>query len=335
MINISKQCSLFFGDNEVVVLRLTNSCGAFVELLNLGAGIVSINIADKYGEVNNIVLGYDNIGDYLDDKFYLGATIGRYANRVARGGFVFENNYYSLDKNDGDNSNHGGFSGFNKKIFDYRITPSGVVFSLLSGDGEGGFPGNLTLSVVYSFSDDNILRIEYHSISDKSTPINFTNHTYFNLAAKNLAAIDAVLSIDAGEYLESNDEFLPTGVIKQVAGSMFDFRRPQIISRMMQSKCDYIRGYNTFYIQKAEHRMKSPLAVLKDDKSGRRMELYTTMPGVMLYTGDYLSSPFLPFGGVCLEAHYHPDGLNHPNFETCVLAPYQEMVDVIEYRFKY
>lgn len=316
---------------EIVLLRITNSVGSYVEITNIGASIVRIVVPDKNGKLDNITLCYDEIEEYLSDTFYLGATVGRYANRISRATFTLDDNIYHLDKNDGENSNHGGFSGFNKKIFDYQIHSDAVTFFLRSKDGEGGFPGNLQFSVTYTFSEDNELLIEYSALSDKATPVNFTNHTYFNLSSLKNTIWKHELKVNADYHLEMNDTFLPTGKILPVIDSAFDFREYTPIENNAKSKKDNLKGYNAFFIKLNEH---TPLASLKDNLSGRIVDLYTSMSGVQIYTGDFLSEPFIPFGGICLEAQYHPDGVNHKNFETSILSPNIEKKDFIKFHFK-
>jgi len=315
---------------EIVVLRMTNLSGAYIDVTNIGASITGIVTPDKNGELGNIVLCYGEVENYLYDIFYLGTTIGRYANRISNACFSLKGETFHVDKNDGNNSNHGGFTGFNKKIFDYKIYSDSIIFSTKSIDDEGGFPGNLDFSVKYSFSDDNELLIEYSAISDKLTPVNFTNHTYFNLNTSNNTIWNHELKVNADHHLEMDEEFLPTGKILNVSDSAFDFQEYTYIEKNAQLKKDNLKGYNAFFIKKNKD---IPLASIRDVISGRVVDVYTSMPGVQIYTGDYLSRPFVPFGGICIEAQYYPDGVNYEYFETCILSPNVEKKDFIKFRF--
>lgn len=328
---ISIQEKKVINEKEIVLLRIGNVSGAYIEITNIGASVVRVVVPDKNGKLDNIVLCHDEIEDYLSDVFYLGATVGRYANRISNAVFTLDGNTYHLDKNDGNNSNHGGFSGFNKKIFDFHIHQNSVTFSTKSLDGEGGFPGDLIFSVTYTLSDENELMIEYSALSDKATPVNFTNHTYFNLSSSNETIGNHELKVNADYHLEMDDAFLPTGKVLSVADSAFDFREYVSIEARAKLKKDNLTGYNAFFIKKSKD---VPVASLRDSSSGRVVDVYTSMSGIQIYTGDFLSGPFVPFGGICLEAQCHPDGVNHEHFDTCILTPGIEKKDYIKFHFK-
>jgi len=328
MNKINKLHTIRVNNKEIVLFRINSACGAYIELTNLGASVVSIVVPDKKGKLNNVALRHNTLEQYLTDKFYLGATIGRYANRISKGLFSLDGTLYHLDKNDGDNSNHGGFCGFNSKVFDYQVQQDKITFYIESSDGEGGFPGNLQLQVSYSFSTNNELLIEYKCISNKKTPVNFTNHSYFNLSSEDFIW-NHKLKINASEYLESDDDFLPTGNIKNVKNTAFDFSEFRDIEEMSALKKDILKGYNTYFIKKSGEYIAS----LKDESSGRTVDIFTSMPGIMIYTGDYLSLPFNPSGGICLEAHYYPDSVNHKNFEANILFPNIPKSDFIKFHF--
>ncbi|WP_165022900.1 aldose epimerase family protein [Dysgonomonas sp. ZJ279] len=331
MTKISIQQSVTYKQKEVILLRLTNTSGSYIEISNYGASIVSIVVPNKEGVGKNVILSYNNLEDYFCDMFYLGSTIGRYANRISNGRFTLNGQTYQTDRNDGQNSNHGGYNGFNTKIFDYRINENNVIFYIESPDGEGGFSGNLKLSVTYFFSDNNELSIEYKALSDKATPVNFTNHSYFNLNIQNNDILDHELQVNATQYLEMNDEFLPIGKICSVTNSAFDFREYKPIGKMAQLKKDNLKGYNAYFIKDPD--TATPIASLREKVSGRIVDVYTSMPGIQIYTGDFLEGNFVPFGGICLEAQYHPDGVNHPCFETNILTANEEKSDFIRFKF--
>jgi len=315
------------------LLKLQNVHGSYVEVCNYGATLVSMNVPDRYEKLENIILHYLRIEDYFSDKFYMGSTVGRFANRIAGAQFQLNDTTYLLDKNDGNNSNHGGFSGFHSRIFDYKEEDGQIIFSYLSRDGEGGFPGNLRLIVTYSFSDDNELSIEYRVVSDRETVFNPTNHAYFNLSSGKTSILNHELKVYADCYLETNDEFLPTGKILPLAGSAFDFRDYRKIADLMSLKKEILPGYNTYFINNSNDELKH-LASLREPDSGRCLEVYATMPGIQVYTGDYLSKPFYPFAGIAMEAQYYPDSPNHPHFPSCVLYPNEEARSLIKLKTK-
>jgi len=315
---------------EIVLLKLQNAGGAYIEVCNYGATLVSVIVPDRYGNLENIILRYNRIDDYFSDKFYMGSTVGRFANRIAKAQFQLNKKTCLLDKNDGNNTNHGGFSGFHSRIFNYKEEDGKIVFSYLSRDGEGGFPGNLHLTVTYSFSDNNELSIEYRAISDQETVFNPTNHAYFNLSTKETCIFNHELKVYANSYLETDDEFLPTGKILPLADSAFDFRDYRKIAALMPLKKEILPGYNTYFISNSNDELKH-LASLREPRSGRRLEVYATMPGIQVYTGDYLSEPFYPFAGIAMEAQYYPDSPNHPHFPSCVLRPNEETRSLIKF----
>lgn len=334
MAEITKRQSIGYKGHEISLFRITNLSGAYIEVTNYGASIVSIVVPDRSNKPGNIVLHYDNLEDYFADTFYLGCTVGRFANRISRAQFQLNGKTYNMDKNDGRNSNHGGFNGFNKKIFKYRVNENSITFSTKSIEEEGGFPGNIDFSVTYSFSENNELKIEYKSTSDKVTPVNFTNHSYFNPSANNESILNCELQINSDEYLEMDNEFLPTGRILSTSYPAFDFNEYRVIKDMLPLKNDNLEGYNAHFIKGINLPKNKPLASVKDNNSGRIIDMYTSMPGVQVYTGDFLSGKFNPFGGICLEAQYHPDGVNHSHFALCKLEPGKEQVDTIIYHFR-
>lgn len=331
MSSIVKQESVLHEGKEIVLFRLRNTSGAYAEVTNLGASIVSIVVPDKKGVLSNVVLCYDDLKDYITDPFYLGNTIGRFSNRIANACFTLDGLTYSLDKNDGENSNHGGFNGVNKKIFGYQADKESVTFYTESSDGEGGFPGNLKLRVTYSFSDKNELQIEYRALSDKRTPVNFTNHAYFNLSGKASSTLTNQLKINAEVYLEADNQFLPTGRILPTQGTAFDYNYYSPIQDMLSLKRDNLKGYNAYFINRNN---REALGSVKDILSGRVLDVYSNMPGVLFYTGDFLSNQFVPFQGLCMEAQYYPDALNHANFKGSILEPDIEKTDLITYSFR-
>lgn len=324
MSQISSKTVANLNGRDILLFRIRNSLGAYVEIINYGATLVSFVVPDRQGNMRNIILSYDNIEDYFTDTSYIGSTVGRFANRIANAQFTLNGKKYILDKNDGNNSNHGGFTGFNSRIFDYEISENSLVFSYKSIDGEGGFPGNLNFRVSYSFSDDNRLCIGYKAVSDKETVFNPTNHAYFNLSGGKENILNHELNVFADNYLETNDEFIPTGKILAVKNSAFDFGDYKTIAEMMPLKNEIIQGFNTYFIGNSSEAIKY-LASIRDKDSGRAVDVFSTMPGVQIYTGDYLSGKHNPFSGICMEAQFYPDGPNHSHFETCILKAHQQV----------
>jgi aldose 1-epimerase len=319
----------------VYLFKIENTSGAYVELSNYGATLVSAVVTDAHGLYGNVVLGFSSLQAYIDDKCYIGSTIGRYANRIGGARFVMDETTYRLEKNDGQNSNHGGNSGFNSKVFDYAITDDGVSFSLQSKDGDGGYPGNLDLTVNYRFTDLNELIITYQASTDKKTVSNFTNHAYFNLSNDGAKIFDHSLTVYADQVLESDAEYIPTGLIKPTGD--IAFANTSIRSRMV-IKDDGITGLNDCYVLHEQSNASCKLAAeLFEKRSGRKLEVFTSYPAIMVYTADYLQSKYPghhlqnygAFDGLCLECEYYPDSPNHPNFPTTVLdagAVYQKTI---------
>lgn len=319
-----------------VVQRLTSNSGAYVEVLSYGATLVSAVVPDRYGCFENVVLSYPSVQDYLTDDCYLGSTVGRFANRISGAKFTLNGQAFFLDKNDGENSNHGGFAGFSKKMFTCSARAgSSITFAAHSADGECGFPGNVSVEVTYSFGNSNELLIAYRLTSDKDTVVNLTNHAYFNLCPRAKSILTHELMVNADRYLELDECFLPTGSILPVARSSFDFSCYRSVGQMMRRKREpHIRGYNAYFaVSRAGKKGLRRLASLREGASGRWLEVYATAPGVQLYTGDYLHGAHQPFAGLCLEAQGYPDAPNHPNFPSCVLAANQEYRQAIRYRF--
>jgi len=322
------------GNKEIVLFKITNNKGHYVELLNYGATLVSITVPDMKGQFGNIILNYKRISDYFSDKYYIGSTVGPFANRIANAFFTIDGTEYFLDKNDGNNNNHSGFSGFNKKIFDYQIEHDRLILTTCRIDGESGFPGNMEFSITYQLTDNNELIIIYSAISDKKTLFSPTCHPYFNLSAHRPDILSTELKINANQYLENNVDFIPTGSVLDVENTAFDFRDDKIIGRMMSLKKETITGYNTYFITKKEAGAElSFQAMLSDKETGRKLEIYSTYPGIMLYTGDYLDSPFHPFQGLALEPQHYPDSPNQENFPSCVIDAGKLYQQTIKYKF--
>ncbi|MBQ8422777.1 MAG: galactose mutarotase [Coprobacter sp.] len=303
----------------------TNVSGAYVEFSNRGARWLSAVVPDANGVSENVIVGYDRAKDYLGDEYYMGAVIGRFANRIANATFTLNGRNYTLEKNDGRNSNHGGYSGFHQKIWDWEELPDGVRFTLSSPDGEGGYPGNIRVAVEYHWSDKCELRIEYFGITDMPTYLNMTNHAYFNLTGKKCKIIGHKLWIPSHRILDTTAEFIPTGRRVEVNGTPFDFTREKEIGKDLYSDNEQLRqnkGYNHCYILKDKKSSDMvEAAYLTDPVSGRTLTVETDLPALLLYTAGYY---IRPDSAVCFETQYYPDTPSHSDFPSCLLHPGEE-----------
>ncbi len=328
-----------FKGRAVYLFRLRNSSGAFIELTNYGATIVSIVVPDKHGVLGNVVLGFPALEGYVNDQCYIGSTIGRYANRIKDAQFALDEVIYYLDKNDNVNSIHGGLSGFHSRVFDFVINSDSVSFTLVSKDFEGGYPGNVQFNVTYTWSDDNALVIRYKAVSDKRTVLNFTNHAYFNLAPEQGNILGHELTIYAREMLAMGSDHIPTGLIVPVTDKLF---HGHVISDKVTFTGNTTKGLNIYYIlERQEENKLNHACRMVAPASGRVLEIFTTYPGVQFYTGDFLggnslsnSFKFLnPFDGLCLECQHYPDAPNHPNFPSTIVNAGQVYDENIIFKF--
>lgn len=323
---------------QAYVLR--NSQGMEVEVLNLGGIISAIKVPDRKGNIENVVLGFEDHNRYQSKHPFFGAIVGRYANRIAEAKFSLDNKVYELSKNNYQNHIHGGFKGFDKVIWDVSSfetsVGSGLEMTYYSPDGEEGYPGNLQTTVRYTLTNDNTLIVEYFAKCDKKTIINLTQHSYFNLRGQG-DILEHELQLLASEYLPINANQLPTGDIRQVDHSPFDFRTYKRIGKDINQNTEQIllgSGYDHFfifdnYLGKDKDRL---VAKLKDNESGRILEVYSTEYGAQLYTGNFLdgslignyNKPIPKRGGVCIETSGYPNAPNINTFPSTVLDPEEE-----------
>lgn len=311
---------------EVCLFKIINGNDEFIEVSNYGATLVSVYVRDKEDSVENVVLGFSVLQGYINDQSYMGSTVGRFANRIGKATFNLDGKKIELEQNDGPNNNHSGSSGFHKKVFDYEIQGDRLIFSLFSADGEGGFPGDLKVQVHYRWNEDTELKIDYYGQTDQNTLFNLTNHSYFDLSSGRSRIFDHRLSVFSDQIVQAGADYIPTGEIA-AAGEACTFTDTRIEDKLKQPDGS-IKGLNICYVLDKE-RQKSglPAATLFEPASGRSMSLYTSYPGLMLYTGDYLNTvdpgfkgnPYKPFDGMCLEAQFFPDSPNHPSFPSAVL----------------
>ncbi|MBK0379701.1 aldose epimerase family protein [Mucilaginibacter segetis] len=316
--HLSKQLWGHYEGHDIFLFKLDNG-RMQVALTNFGAIITGIYTPDKLGNTNNVVLGYDNLDDYISDEFYAGCIIGRFAGRISNASFSINGSTYPLAQNDGDKNIHlhGGDKGFGKKPFSITVEhvdseKASVELYYKSKHLEEGYPGNLDVWVTYQLDMDNKFSIKYRVKTDHDTHINLTNHSYFNLAGTTQSALNNMLTIDADGYLVTNGSHIPTGEISSVTNTPYDFKTP----RKINSNNSGI-GHNECYVlNKAKGRHS---AVLRDVSSGRSLILNTDMPALLFYSGDYLDKPFIKNNGICLETQYFPDSPNHPDFPSTLL----------------
>ena len=319
-------------DQEVDLYTLRNDQGVEVSITNYGGTITSILAPDRNGAFRDVVLGYDTLDDYVKNPRYFGALIGRYANRIARGKFQLDGVEYQLAQNNGVNHLHGGTMGFDKRVWRANVTTDALHLEYVSKDGEENYPGDLSVAVDYSLNDENELRIQYHATTDKDTIVNLTNHSYFNLAGEG-TILDHELTLHAGSYTPVSEDLIPTGEIQSVDGTRMDFRNARVIAD---------GGYDhNFVLDNWKHGFLRSVARLREAKSGRVLEVFTTQPGIQFYSGNFLDGSLIgkggvryeQFAGLCLETQHFPDSPNHPNFPSTVLRAGEAYFEVTIYKF--
>mgnify|MGYP006290715871 CR=1 FL=1 len=336
------------GGESIFLYTLENSKGTKVQITNYGAIVVSIFVKDKDGRFDDIVLGFDNFQDYIKDDSYFGAIVGRYANRIDNGKFTLDGVNYELAKNEGDNHLHGGEKGFNKKVWDAKAINNNepkLKLSYLSKDGEEGYPGNLNIDVTYTLTAKDELKIEYYATTDKITIINVTNHSYFNLKGEGKGDIlDHFINIKADRITQVKEGLIPTGELKDVSGTPFDFREARKIGARIDAddqQLDLGPGYDHNWILNDWDESLQKVVTLYEPHTKRFMEVLTTEPGMQFYTGNFLDGtiigkdkkPYKYRSGLCLEADHFPDSPNNPNFPSVVLEPNDHYIHTTIYRF--
>jgi len=319
-----------YDGKDVFLFTLTNSKGNQVQISNYGGTVTHWTVPDKAGNKNSIVVGFDSLSGYLAHPPYFGALVGRYGNRIGNAQFTIDGKTYKLAANNGKNSLHGGLKGFDKQVWDASTESDSVpalTLKYLSKDGEEGFPGNLNVTVQYSLSDEDELKIEYSAETDKATPINLTNHSYFNLTGDvSNTILDESLQIKADNYTPVDTSLITTGKIEPVKGTPFDFTAPtKIGARINQVK----GGYDHNFVLNSKDGSLQLAAVLTDSISGRQLEVFTTEPGLQFYTGNFLDGQFKNHDGkpvnlhdaLCMETQHFPDSPNKPGFPSAILKP--------------
>jgi len=336
---------------DVEIVTLTNSHGMRARVMSYGASLQSLWVPDRNGKLADVVIGYDTLQGYLDRRQYFGATVGRYANRIARGTFTLDGKTYSLTLNDGANSLHGGTKGFDMQVWKVLDVKSGPVPSVtmeyVSPDGDQGYPGTLTVKATYALSDDNQLKISYRATTDKPTIVNLSNHTYWNLAGEGSGtAMDQKLMIPGNAITPVSDAAaIPTGEIMPVAGTPYDFRVAKPIGRDIRDgdsrQLLYGHGYDMNWVLSRKEVESRVVARVEDPHSGRVMTIWSSKPGLQFYSGNFLDGTtvgknhhiYRQGDAFVLEPQWFPDTPNHPNFGSARLAPGETYLNTIAYRF--
>lgn len=326
------------GGMETKLFTITNGSGIEATFSNYGQRLISLYVPDRKGKKEDVVLGFDSLDEYRNSKErYFGATIGRYANRIAEGRFSLEGQEYVVEKNNGENHLHGGSGGFHDVIWKgKKIGSDELVFSRTSPHMEEGYPGNLEVRVTYTLDQDNGLRIRYRATTDQKTVVNLTHHSFFNLSGAGEGDINQhILMINADEFTPVDEQLIPTGEFRGVGGTPFDFRNPKPIGKDLSAgyrQLDLAKGYDHNFILKKEPRKENGLTLaarVAEPESGRTMELYTNEPGMQFYGGNFLDGEILgkrnkiyPYrGAFCLETQHFPDSPNRSTFPAVTLGP--------------
>ncbi|WP_217988302.1 aldose epimerase family protein [Aliifodinibius salipaludis] len=326
---------------KVSLFTLTNAKDMEVEITNYGGIVTAINTPDKDGNIDNVVLGFETLDKYLEGTPYFGAIVGRYGNRIEDGTFTIDGTEYKLATNDGDNHLHGGEEGFDKKLWDADMQDDGSLrLTYLSEDGEEVYPGNLEVEVVYSLTNDNELKIEYEATTDKATPVNLTNHSYFNLSSQpDSTILDHNLMINADQYTPVNDELIPTGELAEVEGTPFNFTSPHEIGARIN---EVEGGYDhNWVLNRSEGDSLFHAATLFHKESGREMKVFTEEPGIQFYSGNFLDgslegpegTSYIQHAALCLETQHFPNSPNEPEFPSTIIEPGETYKTTTVYQF--
>lgn len=323
-------------EGEAIILYiLRNERGSEVRLTNMGAAIVSVKFADRNGKIDDVALGYRDAESYIGDGACSGKSVGRVANRIARGRMTVEGVEYSLEINNGVNHNHGGSKGFANRLWESRVETNRVVFSLTSDDGDQNYPGELNVEAVYDFDDEDSLEVTYLAKTDRTTPVNMTNHLYWNLSGEGSGTIhDHELRLNCSKVLEADATQIPTGRLLDVEGTPMDFRTFRRLGDGIDSEFNRIRdfrGYDHFWVLDGWRKnILSEIGELRDPKSGRCVRVLTSQAGTMVYTGNWLSGGcpvtksggrYEDWAGVAIECQNYPDAVNRPEFPSVLLHP--------------
>jgi len=331
----------------VDIYTLRNAKGCEVRICNYGGIVVSLKVPDKSGKPGDVVLGYDNLDGYIKSSPYFGCLVGRYGNRIAKGKFTLNGKEYTLAVNNGPNSLHGGIKGFDKVVWTAKplVGPLGPALGLgyVSKDGEEGYPGNLSVKAIYTWTDDNELHLDYTAATDKDTVVNLTHHSYFNLRGHG-DNLGHVVQINADKFIPVDSTLIPTGELRPVKGTPFDFRTAMPIGARVNAKDEQIKfggGYDHCWVINKQAGEFARHAVVYEPETGRVMEVWSTEPGLQFYGGNFLDGTITGKGGwtyqfrngFCMEPQHFPDSPNQANFPSVVLKPGQIYKNTIVYKF--
>jgi aldose 1-epimerase len=322
---------------------LANARGAEARITNYGGIVVSLKMPDRNGAMTNVVAGLDDLESYLTPAPFFGAIIGRYGNRIAGGRFSLNGMQYVLAKNNGENHLHGGVRGFDKRLWTAKpLSSQSLELTYLSKDGEEGYPGNLSVTVIYTLTDNNELRVEYAATTDKDTVVNLTHHSYFNLAGEG-DILDHQVSINADRFLPVDAGMIPTGELRSVEGTPFDFRAARAIGERIDQEDEQLKrgqGYDHNWVLKRSGSGLESAATVIEPKSGRVMDVLTSEPGIQFYTGNFLDGTLKGQGktytrrsAFCLETQHYPDSPNQPGFPSTILKSGENYRSTTVYRF--
>lgn len=347
-LSVSQEEQKLFTD-KIILFTIENNIGAKIIVSNYGAAVVSLFVKDGNGNLSDIVLGYENTETYLIDEYYFGSVVGRYANRIFGDTVIIEGMPYKLTTREGGFHQHGGVMGFNKKYFQAtpfkKNTESGIVFKYTSPHLEEGFPGELQLEVIYTLDDYNIWNVEYKATSSKTTLINITQHSYFNLSGNLSESIDKhEMKIISNYYLPVNNLQVPTGKLEEVIYTPFDFTTFKQVGQDINQDNEQLKlsgGYDhSFVLEKEQSPFLKHAAVVKDNTSGIKMDVYTTEPAVHFYSGNFLKNikgkngvVYNQRSGFCLETQHFPDAPNHPHFPSTILKAGEEFYSQTIFKF--
>ena len=333
---------------EVHLYTLTNSKGLKAQVTNYGAIITSLQAPDRTGKMADVVLGHNNLQDYIKNSPYFGAIVGRYGNRIAKGRFTLDGVEYKLATNNGENHLHGGIKGFDKAVWKAEPVQEsnsvGVKLTYLSKDGEEGYPGNLSCTLTYLLTNNNELKIEYLATTDKPTPVNLTHHSYFNLTGCERDILGHELMLNADRFTPVDAGLIPTGELRPVKETVMDFTQPTAIGARINSDYEQIKfggGYDHNWVLSRTGKGLSLAAKVYEPSSGRVMEVLTTEPGIQFYSGNFLDGTITGTGGIiykhrfgfCLETQHYPDSPNKPDFPSTILRPGQKYTQTTIYKF--
>ena len=331
----------------VYLYTLRNAQGAEARISNYGGLVVSLKVPDRNGEMGDVTLGYDNLDGYLKETPYFGALIGRYGNRIARGKFTLDGKQYTLATNNYPNALHGGLKGFDKVVWEPTLVTSAegpaLKLKYTSRDGEEGYPGNLSVTAVYTLTHDNALKLEFAATTDQDTVVNLTHHSYFNLAGKG-TILDHAVMIPADKFTPVDSTLITTGELKPVEGTPFDFRTPTAIGARINQGDEQLKfggGYDHNWVMNKGLGEYGLMARVYEPSSGRVMEVFSTEPGLQFYSGNFLDGKLTGKrgwvyqfrNGFCMEPQHYPDSPNKPEFPSVVLKPGQTYRNVIVYKF--